>query len=154
MALFFLGLRILFALALYAFVGWAMYALWQHMEREVVFYKQERVPELALSYQIGDQWHKKVYNQPQLIIGRDPSCDLSVDDRTVSFQHARLSFHHAQWWVEDLNSRNGTYLNQEKIQQAMALVHGDELQCGRLSILVQIGEGSLEQPITDEGGTP
>lgn len=150
-ALVFLGLRLLFALALYAFVGWAIYTMWKNLEREALISKKRSIPVISLSIQIDDQVQRKSFTQPQLVIGRDASCEISIEDRTISSRHARLSFHHSQWWVEDLHSRNGTFLNQEKVVQAMALVSGDELQCGRVRIAVQIGN-DFAQEKPSEGG--
>jgi pSer/pThr/pTyr-binding forkhead associated (FHA) protein len=44
--------------------------------------------------------------------------------------HARLFRHNDQLWVEDLGSTNGTYVNSEKISQAIRLGKGDQLQIG------------------------
>jgi len=43
------------------------------------------------------------YTVPDVLIGRDIACNCCLDDLTVSAQHARLSYHHGQWWVEDCN---------------------------------------------------
>ena len=72
------------------------------------------------------------FTTPEIIIGRDPSCELIVSDEMVSARHARLSYHNNQWWVEDLQSTNGTFLNDERVYTATVLIEGDELHCGLL----------------------
>ena len=64
------------------------------------------------------------------MIGRDTHCDLSVLDEALSSHHARITFHHGQWWLEDLNSRNGTFLNREKLNTPAVIITGDQFKCG------------------------
>jgi pSer/pThr/pTyr-binding forkhead associated (FHA) protein len=75
-----------------------------------------------------------------VIIGREAVCDCRLDDPTVSNRHARLSYHHSQWWVEDLRSRNGTFLNGEPVQEPVVIIGGDNLRCGQVSIDVTLGK--------------
>ncbi len=48
--------------------------------------------------------------RPGITIGREPDCDVVIDDRSASRQHARVDFDGANYRVADLNSSNGTYL--------------------------------------------
>jgi pSer/pThr/pTyr-binding forkhead associated (FHA) protein len=67
----------------------------------------------------------------ELTIGRSPGCGVSTpDDIYASTLHARLFRRSEQLWVEDLGSTNGTYVNAEKISQAMRLGRSDVLQVG------------------------
>ena len=81
-------------------------------------------------------------NQQEAVVGRDPACDLALNDTTVSVRHAHLHYHHAQWWVEDLISTNGTFLNEELVTSAVVLTDGDKLRCGQVE-----GSVALELPI-------
>ena len=58
---------------------------------------------------------------------RDPACDLTIDDNLLSRRHARLLLEEDCLKVIDLGSANGTFLNGEKIQEAVAHP-GDELR--------------------------
>ena len=51
-------------------------------------------------------------------IGRDPACELSVTEQVVSKVHAEARCEEGQWWIVDLQSRNGTYLDGERIERA------------------------------------
>jgi pSer/pThr/pTyr-binding forkhead associated (FHA) protein len=82
------------------------------------------------------------FNVPVVLIGRDEHCDCSIQHPTVSAQHARLAFHHNQWWVEDLHSTNGTFLNQSPVDTSMVLTLGDELRCGQVVLTVILGGGN------------
>lgn len=63
-------------------------------------------------------------------IGRDPGCDLQIDDQGVSRTHAELLRAGGQWLVRDLGSSNGTYLDGERIEEA-TLPERCSLQLGR-----------------------
>jgi FHA domain len=67
----------------------------------------------------------------ELTVGRSPGCGVPMpDDIYTSTVHARLFRRNDQLWVEDLGSTNGTYVNSERITQAMRLGKGDHLQIG------------------------
>ena len=77
-------------------------------------------------------------DRPELTIGRDPACNCVISDSTVSAQHARLVFRQGQWWVEDLRSTNGTYLNQELVLDPLVITSGDHLRCGQAQFVITI----------------
>ena len=72
------------------------------------------------------------------MIGRDTNCELSVMDEALSAHHARIIFHHGQWWLEDLNSTNGTFLNHEKLIVPAVVITGDEFKCGNTFFNIRI----------------
>ena len=65
----------------------------------------------------------------ELLIGRHPSCDLSVQDGGVSRRHARLAWSGSGYAIEDLGSANGTYVNGNRIS-SQGLRDGDIIQVG------------------------
>jgi len=64
----------------------------------------------------------------ELILGRDADCDIVIPVRQVSRQHARLTLKEEGILVEDLDSKNGTYLNGAPVRESVLLNDGDELQ--------------------------
>jgi len=140
-------LRLLMALALYAFLGWAVYTLWRDIKRQSELLAARRIPEIRLVNHIGDETISHEFIVPELVVGRDKSCDLVLDEKTVSAEHARLSYHHGNWWVEDLHSRNGTFLNQVMLAAQAVLTSGDELQVGEVKLRIEIS-GNIDEPAT------
>jgi pSer/pThr/pTyr-binding forkhead associated (FHA) protein len=143
-----LVVRLLMAAALYAFVGWAFWLIWKDLRQQA---RQMEAPDLpALSLLRTDKSQEEVFRftRTEVIIGRERGCDCRLEDKTISARHARLAFHHGQWWVEDLGSKNGTYLNQERISQAVVVTAGDELRCGQVVLRVEI-EGKAGSPAVE-----
>jgi len=130
--------------ALYAFLGWAVYTLWRDMKRQSDLIEARKIPAIIVQVEMEDQIGSHSYSVSELVIGRDQTCDLVLDANTVSAEHARLSYHHQNWWLEDLGSRNGTYLNLERVTTAAILVSGDELQIGQVLIKISINDESTE----------
>lgn len=63
-----------------------------------------------------------------IVLGRHPDCDVVVDLGAVSRQHAQIVRIEGEFFVEDLNSRNGTFVNDQRIEGRRKLAEGDELK--------------------------
>ena len=70
-----------------------------------------------------------------ILIGRAPSCTLVLDDDYSSSRHARIYPEAGQWYVEDLGSTNGTFLDGTKVESSMPI---------RLGAPVRIGQSVIE----------
>jgi len=57
----------------------------------------------------------------EFIIGRDSECDIQFSDSVVSRKHARVFWKSNKWWIKDLESSNGTYINRKKIIEEILL---------------------------------
>ena len=77
-------------------------------------------------------------SEGETILGRALDATLRFDVPGVSRLHARLSVGGATVVVEDLGSRNGTYVRGEKISGRAALADGDELRIGPVSVIVRL----------------
>jgi pSer/pThr/pTyr-binding forkhead associated (FHA) protein len=134
-----LVLRFFLALALYAFLGWAVMALWRDLHQQATRLTGQKNPALTITV-LSEQGPQKKgrYSQSEIIIGRHIHCDLVVMDEALSAQHARISRHHAQWWLEDLNSTNGTFLNDSKLTTPAVIITGDQFKCGNTFFAVHI----------------
>jgi hypothetical protein len=68
--------------------------------------------------------------EPVTVIGRDRRATIPVEHSFVSAEHAQISWEEGQWWVADLRSTNGTYVNGSRITVSTALQPGDQIQVG------------------------
>lgn len=73
----------------------------------------------------------------ELILGRDQTCHLVINDVEVSRKHARLTCQeNGECFIEDLGSTNGTFINDQRISVITRLNHGDQVSLGGKVILV------------------
>ena len=143
-----LALRLLLAVSLYAFLGWAFFSLWRDIKQQGRLLASRKVPPISLSITRGEQASQaRHFVLPEVTIGRDPACECPVDDEAISARHARLSFHHNQWWLEDLDSTNGTLLNQEKLTMPTVIMSDDEFKCGETCFVISLN-GDIFNPPT------
>jgi DNA-binding winged helix-turn-helix (wHTH) protein len=68
------------------------------------------------------------------VLGRDPDADVTVNVSGVSRLHARISVTASGAMVEDLNSKNGTFLRGERVTAAAVLSNGDEIRLGPIPL--------------------
>jgi pSer/pThr/pTyr-binding forkhead associated (FHA) protein len=143
-----LVLRFALAIALYAFLAWALVALWRDLQQQGTKISAQKKPSLTLTV-LSEQGVQKQgrFSQSEIIIGRHTHCDLAIMDGTLSAQHARISYHHAQWWLEDLNSTNGTFLNDSILSTPAVIISGDQFKCGNTLFVVHIDSGD-QKPST------
>lgn len=65
--------------------------------------------------------------EDDIVIGRDPESDIVIEAHAVSRRHARLLFENNGYFIEDLNSRNGTYLTGRRVTGKARLKSGDHV---------------------------
>lgn len=144
---FVLALRVLLALSLYMFLGWTLYTIWRELRTQGAILAARKIPAINLNVQIGNQPPiQRYFTQSEILLGRDSHCDVPLPDDTVSTRHARLSHHHGQWWLEDLDSTNGTMLNDDKVSIPTVVINGDEVECGKASIVIKLGVDATNPP--------
>lgn len=69
-----------------------------------------------------------------VIVGRSPDSALVLDDTYSSSRHARFFQAEGAWWIEDLNSTNGTYVGGQRIVATMRLQPGVPIVIGRTTM--------------------
>jgi pSer/pThr/pTyr-binding forkhead associated (FHA) protein len=144
---FVLALRVLLAASLYAFLGLTLLTIWRELRAQGTLLATQKIPGISLNLQSGEQPpRQKYFTQSEILLGRDSHCDLPLLDDTVSVRHARLAYHHGQWWLEDLGSTNGTLLNKEKVSIPTVVISGDQIDCGKVSIKINLGPDSANPP--------
>jgi len=143
----FLILRILLTLSLYAFLGIFFIMLWRDLKQHARQLSDRQAPALKLIRL--ESGNVQQFTKAEINIGRDPACECVIPDKTVSTRHARLIFHHKHWWLEDLGSTNGTFLNDEPVSLAIIITSGDQLRCGQVAFTISIGKAG-EGPQTHQ----
>ncbi|MCW8133176.1 MAG: FHA domain-containing protein [Planctomycetota bacterium] len=80
----------------------------------------------------------------QLRMGRDASCDVSLDDEASSRRHSEIFAKESKLFLKDLESTNGTYLNDQRIGGEMELQNGDRIGVGDTVFLLQLPNPSAK----------
>jgi len=147
-------LRVLLVAALYGFLGFALYVLWQQLEQTSERIARRETPSIQLRMGTDKQTAVELtFAQSEVTVGRDPLSDVPLQDEAVSVRHALLTFHHGQWWIQDLGSKNGTRLNSQAVGGATVLTNGDEIQCGQSHFRVALQGGLANQVAPSQGGS-
>jgi adenylate cyclase len=73
------------------------------------------------------------------LIGRGSGAAIRLDDTSVSRQHAAIRFEHERFWLIDLGSANGTFVNGVALTAARVLHDGDRLQVGKSLLVFEDG---------------
>ncbi len=68
--------------------------------------------------------------QAVTVVGRHPRATIVVDSAFMSSEHAQIAWNQDRWWLTDLNSTNGTFVNGSQIRVATGLRFGDNLEIG------------------------
>lgn len=68
--------------------------------------------------------------EPITTLGRSPTNTIVLESTFVSTEHTRILYRDKSLWVEDMNSRNGTLVDQKSVTQAVAVSPGSILQVG------------------------
>lgn len=70
-------------------------------------------------------------------LGRDVNNSIVVDDPFASTEHAVLTFRGRGWYLEDLESTNGTFVNGNRVETVAPLTFGDEIQIGQVRLRLE-----------------
>lgn len=108
--------------------------------------KQGEKPVLVIheGERAGQRW--TIQNET-LLIGRGTECDLVLPERQVSRQHLKIKLVDDQYWVEDLDSKNGTWVNGAQLKGERPLKDGDEIQIA-LAVKVAFVESEATAPLS------
>ncbi len=68
----------------------------------------------------------------EVTLGRAAGCQVPLDDAYASQVHARVFQREGQWYLEDLGSTNGTYLNRRRVAGPMVMKRRDRIQIGNI----------------------
>ncbi|MBI5590681.1 MAG: FHA domain-containing protein [Deltaproteobacteria bacterium] len=86
-------------------------------------------------------------------VGRSQECDLRIAENCVSRVHLQVRFDGGQWWLKDMESANGTFMNGVRIQEA-PLSDSAEIELGRGGALLLLAVEKPEPPKRQEAPVP
>jgi pSer/pThr/pTyr-binding forkhead associated (FHA) protein len=138
------GLRLLTTIILYTFLGVAFFIIWRDLRqawsRGSPYYQTSHLLRVVASAQnrppvVGDV----LLLQPVTLLGRDPDNTITLNDRSTSSRHARISRDNGTWWLEDLGSRHGTLLNELPLSKPASLADGDVIGIGDFRFRLESG---------------
>ena len=90
----------------------------------------------------GGQLSEQSFNQAMIRFGRDPAdCDIVFDNTMfpmVSRHHAELRLMNGQWFLQDLNSSFGTFIDGQKLAQPQVVQVGNRLQFGNQGPILRV----------------
>lgn len=78
--------------------------------------------------------HMAVSSLEEVVMGRSPDCTFQLGDDFASTRHARLFRRGSDWFVEDLDSRNGTFVDGYRIDQPERVGTGTDIKVGRTTV--------------------
>lgn len=86
-------------------------------------------------------------DRDEVLIGRDPGCDIIITDGSVSRKHARIVRRAGGWAVVDQASANGTYVDSQRVAD-VGLRNGHEVRFGAVSFRVELAEPEMDLAAT------
>jgi pSer/pThr/pTyr-binding forkhead associated (FHA) protein len=130
--------RIALAILLYCFIGWLLVVQWRDLR--ATDHSVESAPQARLVAIEGMSGGMAFSLDGLNEVGRAADNSIRLDDETVSSHHALVFFHGGQWWLEDLASRNGTDVNELRVEEPLVVAYGDEIRFGRIRLRLEKGE--------------
>ena len=104
--------------------------------------------QIELTYQ-GKTLASYVTENESVTIGRNPKNDIHIDNLAVSNFHAVIKKVLKAYYIEDLNSTNGTFVNEKKIDK-YELLDGDQVIIGKHNLFFRLGDESEARGALDK----
>lgn len=126
-------------LAFVGAIGWFIYQDMELARRTLAQVGQSQGRLLVVGSELGTPAVGTAY--PLLtvtLIGRSSSNTIVLDDGYTSNRHAQLTWRGGQWWLEDLDSRNGTLLNGMGLAETAVVSSGDQITIGTVQFQLEL----------------
>jgi len=138
------ALRILLSLILYAFLALAFWIVWRDLratQDQAELQTRDRAALVVVEPGETDLLPgDRLPLVPVTTLGRGLTNTIVLADSFASTDHLRLSQRQGRWWLEDLGSRNGTRLNEARLEpnRPVAVIEGDLIGVGGVRLRVQL----------------
>ena len=132
------GVRLLFLLLLYVFLARVMRVLLRDLRAAAREPAQRPGRLVVLDSPSGEPAVGRVFGLDVITtLGRDVNNAIVIDDPFASADHAVLTFRGRNWYLEDLGSTNGSFINGHPISGVAPLGYGDEIQVGQVRLRLE-----------------
>ena len=132
------GVRLLFLLLLYLFLARVIRVLLRDLRAAAREPAQRPGRLVVLESPSGEPAAGRVFALDVITsLGRDVNNAIVIDDPFASADHAVLTFRGRNWYLEDLGSTNGSFVNGHPISGVAALGYGDEVQIGQVRMRLE-----------------
>jgi pSer/pThr/pTyr-binding forkhead associated (FHA) protein len=134
----FLIYRALLIILIYAFLAVALYIIWREFSHNAQ--KMEDSLETAVILLSNEETSDVSEHQlrPVTAIGRASDNHIIIEDPFASTHHAVIVWRDRQWWLEDLESHNGTRLNDDVMSEPTVLTSGDVIHIGETELKFEL----------------
>ena len=131
-------LRLLFLALLYAFLWMVVRTLLRDLRSAAREPTRELGRLVVVASPGGEPAQGSVFALDAITsLGRDVNNSIVLDDEFVSAEHAALTYRGRAWYVEDLGSTNGTYVNGSQVDGLSPIAFGDEVQIGQVRVRLE-----------------
>ena len=132
------AIRLLFLLVLYLFLARVIRVLLRDLRAAAREPAQRPGRLIVLDSPSGEPAAGRVFELDVITpLGRDVNNAIVIDDPFASADHAVLTFRGRNWYLEDLASTNGSFVNGHPISGVAALGYGDEIQIGQVRMRLE-----------------
>ena len=136
-AVIILILRVFVAISLYVFLGFIVFILWKDIS-ETDKINNRSLQTFIIIKDISKNEIRE-FRDEEIFIGRNALAQFRLKhDKAVSNLHARIFHKEENWWIEDLQSTNGTFLNEDPIITPAIITSGDQITFGKTTIEITI----------------
>jgi len=118
---------------LYLFLALLVVAAWRELRPAAIERRRQAVLEVLDPGRARLARGEQIRVTSGATLGRSPESGIRVEEDSVSARHAAIRFESGRWWLEDLGSTNGTYVNQMRVTGRAPLREGDVVQVGLVS---------------------
>jgi len=126
-------LRILIVAGLFLFLGYVLIMLRRDLEPRS---EMLELPAAHFFLAEGADTGQVFLLQETNLIGRAPSSTIQIHEPTISAVHARVTYSSKQWMLEDLGSRNGTFVNDMRVEEPLPIIYGDKIRFGSVLVIL------------------
>lgn len=129
-------LRLAFLAVLYLFLALVARAAWREVRSPPSPPADAPVREIVVLDPARSRRGKgeRIAVHPGASVGRETGNAVIVDEDTISARHAVFGAENGHWWLEDLDSTNGTFVNRQRIHGRAPLRDGDQIQFGHVAV--------------------